>query len=531
VGQFYKAKLIAVGEFIMAEEKSGQTKSTTQKIGLILGPVLFFIMILFFNLEPGKPIVTRMAAVALLMAVWWITDAIPLFATALLPMVLYPLLGILTTKATAPIYINSTIFLFMGGFMIALTMEDWNLHKRIALFIIRIIGGGPSRIVLGFMLAGAFLSMWISNTATAIMMVPIGMAIVYQMEAKFNVEETHKFTLGLMLGIAYACSVGGMATLVGTPPNLAFVRIFQISFPKAEPIAFGTWFIMGLPLSAIMLGFIWFFITKVLYRVPAHITVDKSIVDKEYRELGSMSFEERAVMTIFLLTAILWIFRNKLNLGFLSIPGWSQLIPYPKMIDDGTVALFMAMLMFFIPTRSAGAKSPTIMGPEVIKNIPWNIVILFGGGFALAGGFKTTGLSTLIGQKFSDLAGLHPIIIVFIACIGLTFLTEVTSNTATTQMILPILAALSLDMKINPLFLMIPATLSASCAFMLPVATPPNAIIFGSGRVKIAEMAKAGIFINIVGAVFITLFFYFIATAIFSIDASVFPEWAQKLAH
>jgi len=506
----------------MAEKKSGQIKSTPQKIGLILGPVLFFIVILFFNLEPGKPIVTRMAAVALLMAVWWITDAIPLFATALLPMVLYPLMGILTTKATAPIYINSTIFLFIGGFMIALTMENWNLHKRIALFIIRIIGGGPSWIVLGFMLAAAFLSMWISNTATAIMMVPIGMAIVYQMEAKFNVEESHKFTLGLMLGIAYACSVGGMATLVGTPPNLAFVRIFQISFPNAKPIAFGTWFVMGLPLSAVMLGLIWFFITKVLCRVPAHITVDKSIVDKEYRELGSMSFEERAVMIIFLLTAILWIFRNKLNLGFLSIPGWSQLIPYPKMMDDGTVALFMAMLMF-------GAKSPTIMGSEVIKNIPWNIVILIGGGFALAGGFQATGLSTLIGQKFSGLAGLHPIIIVFIVCIGLTFLTEVTSNTATTQMILPILAALSLDIKINPLLLMIPATLSASCAFMLPVATPPNAIIFGSERVKIAEMARAGIVINIVGAVFITLFFYFIATAIFSIDASVFPEWAQQL--
>jgi sodium-dependent dicarboxylate transporter 2/3/5 len=513
----------------MPADKMGSGKSISQQIGVYLGLVLFFCVIFFFELEPGKPIVTRMAAVAVLMAVWWITDAIPLFATALLPMVLYPLMGILTTKATAPIYINSTIFLFMGGFMIALTMEDWNLHKRIALFIIRIIGGGPSRIVLGFMLAAAFLSMWISNTATAIMMVPIGMAIVSQMEAKFNAEETHKFTLGLMLGIAYACSVGGMATLVGTPPNLAFVRIFQISFPTAKPIAFGTWFIMGLPLSAVMLGVIWLILIKVLYRVPARITVDKSIVDKEYKELGSMSFEERAVLTIFLLTAILWIFRSKLDLGFLSIPGWSQLIPYPKMIDDGTVALVMALLMFFIPTRSADAKSPTIMGPDVIKNIPWNIVILFGGGFALAEGFQATGLSTLIGGKFSGLAGLHPIVIVFLVCIGLTFLTEVTSNTATTQMILPILAALSLDMKINPLFLMIPATLSASCAFMLPVATPPNAIIFGSGRVKIAEMARAGIVINIVGAVFITLFFYFIATTIFSIDPSVFPEWAQHL--
>jgi sodium-dependent dicarboxylate transporter 2/3/5 len=513
----------------MAEEKLGSSKSTSQQIGLILGPLLFLIVIIFFDLEPGKPIVTRMAAVAILMAVWWITDAIPLFATALLPMVLYPLLGILTTKATAPIYINSTIFLFMGGFMIALTMENWNLHKRIALFIIRVIGGGPSRILLGFMVAAAFLSMWISNTATAIMMVPIGLAIVLQMEAKFKVEETHKFSVGLMLGIAYACSVGGMATLVGTPPNLAFVRIFQITFPHAKPIAFGAWFVMGLPLSLLMLGVIWLMITKVFYRVPAHITVDKSIVDSEYKELGSMSYEERIVMTIFFTTAFLWIFRNKLDLGFLSIPGWSQLIPYPKMIDDGTVALSMAMIMFLIPTKSIGAKSQTIMGPDVIKNIPWNIVILFGGGFAMAKGFQATGLSSLIGQKFAGLAGFHPIIIVFIICIGLTFLTEVTSNTATTQMILPILAALAFDMKINPLFLMIPAALSASCAFMMPVATPPNAIVFGSGRIKIAEMARVGVFINIIGAIIITLFFYFIATVIFSIDPGTFPEWAQQL--
>ena len=219
----------------MHEEKRASTRTTAQKVGLVLGPALFF-LVLLADLEPGKPIVTRMAAVATLMAVWWITDAIPLSATALLPMVLYPALGILKGKATAPIYINSTIFLFLGGFMIALTMEKWNLHKRIALWIIRLIGGGPSMIVLGFMVAAAFLSMWISNTATAIMMVPIGLAIILQMEEEFGEEETHKFTVSLMLGIAYACSMGGVATLVGTPPNLSFARIFEITFPKATPI-------------------------------------------------------------------------------------------------------------------------------------------------------------------------------------------------------------------------------------------------------------------------------------------------------
>jgi sodium-dependent dicarboxylate transporter 2/3/5 len=501
----------------------------SQKMGLILGVVLFFIVILFFDFDPENPIVTRMAAVAVLMAVWWITDAIPLFATALLPMLLYPLLGILKGKATAPIYINSTIFLFIGGFMIALTMEKWQLHRRIALFIIRLIGGGHSRIVLGFMAAAAFLSMWISNTATAIMMVPIGLAIVTQMEAKFDEEKTHKFTVALMLGIAYACSMGGVATLVGTPPNLSFARIFEITFPKATPIAFGTWFIMGLPLCVVMLVIIWLILTKVFFRIPPDVTVDRSIVDKEYDELGPISFEEKSVLIVFFLTAFLWVFRKKLNLGIVSIQGWSQLIPYPKLIDDGTVALVMAMILFLIPTRSKDAETATIMGPDVIKNIPWNIVILFGGGFALAKGFQVTGLSTLIGNEFAGLAGMPPIVMILIICFGLTFLTELTSNTATTEMILPILASVAFAMKANPLLLMIPATLSASCAFMMPVATPPNAIVFGSGRIKIAEMARVGVFINLIGVLIITALFYIIGTAVFSIDPGIFPDWAQLM--
>lgn len=510
----------------MHEEKSGQRKTIAQKIGLFLGPVLFILM-LFMDLDPGKPIVTRMAAVALLMATWWITDAIPLSATALLPLILYPLLGILKGKATAPIYINSTIFLFVGGFMIALTMEKWMLHKRIALWIIRVIGGGPSTIILGFMAAGGFLSMWISNTATAIMMVPIGLAIIIQMEERFGEEGSHKFTVALMLGIAYSCSVGGIATLVGTPPNLSFARIFEITFPKAGSIAFGQWLIMAFPLSLVMLGIIWILLTKVFFRIPPKLKVDRAIVDKEYKELGPMSFEEKGVLTVFFLTAILWIFRKKLNLGILAIPGWSQLLPYPKLIDDGTVALFMAMILFLVPTRRRDAETPTLMSVDVFKKIPWHIVLLFGGGFALAKGFQVTGLSTLIGNKFAGLAGVPPYLMINIICGTLTFLTELTSNTATTEMVLPILASVAIAMKTNPLLLMIPATLSASCAFMMPVATPPNAIVFGSGRIKVIEMAKVGFFINIIGVLVISSIFYIIGTAIFSIETGVFPEWAE----
>lgn len=513
----------------MHQETVSPSRSRWQNIGLLLGLILFFALPLFFELAPGKPIVTRMAAVAALMSVWWITDAIPLFATALLPMVLYPLLGIMAGKAAAPIYMNSTIFLFLGGFMIALTMEKWHLHRRIALFIIRLVGGGPSRIVFGFMLAAAFLSMWISNTATAIMMVPIGMAIVYQMEEKFGEPSTHTFSVGLMLGIAYACSVGGVATLVGTPPNLSFARIFAISFPQAPPVTFGLWFLLGIPISAIMLVIVWFLLTKVFFRVPATIIADRNLVAQEYEALGPLSFEEKIVLIVFFSTALLWVFRVKLNLGFLSIPGWSQLLPTAKMLDDGTVAMFMASIMFLIPTRTQGVDSPTIMGPDVIKNLPWDIVLLFGGGFALAQGFQTTGLSTLIGDQFAGLAGMPPITMIVLICVTLTFLTELTSNTATTEMILPILASVSYAMTVNPLLFMIPATVSASCAFMMPVATPPNAIVFGSGRVSIAEMARTGFFINLIGVVVITAIFYFLGTFVFSIDPSVFPDWAKEM--
>ncbi len=513
----------------MREKQLGAARSPSQKIGLALGALLFAGILFFADLDPGQPAVTRMAAVAALMAVWWITEAIPLWATALLPLLLFPLLGILPGKSTAPIYVNSTIFLFIGGFMIALTMERWGLHKRIALVIIRAIGGGPARIVLGFMAAAAFLSMWISNTATAIMMVPIGLAIVSQMESRFGKDETHRFAVGLMVGIAYACSIGGIATLVGTPPNLSFARIFEITFPGAEPIAFGTWFLMGLPLSIILLSVAWLAITRIFFRVPSQLRVDHGVVDREHAALGPARFEEKIVFLVFGLTALLWVFRKPLNLGFLSVPGWSDFLPFPRYIDDGTVALFMAMTLFLIPSRSKEAKSPAIMSPNVVARLPWSIVLLFGGGFALAKGFQVTGLSALIGNEFAGLAGVPPFLMILMICLVITFLTELTSNTATTEMILPILASVAIAMKVNPLLLMIPATLSASCAFMMPVATPPNAIVFGSGRLRIAEMARAGLLLNILGALIIAAFFYFLGSSIFGIEAGVFPDWAQSL--
>jgi sodium-dependent dicarboxylate transporter 2/3/5 len=508
-------------------EASPEAKSLSQKIGLLLGPILFFAT-LFLDLDLSRPEVTRMAAVAALMATWWITDAIPLSATALLPLVLYPLLGIMKTRECAPIYVNSTIFLFIGGFMIAVTMEKWTLHKRIALWIIRRIGGGPSRIILGFMVAAAFLSMWISNTATAIMMVPIAMAIILQLEEKFGTSACHAFTVALMLGIAYACSLGGMATLVGTPPNLSFARIFEITFPNAEPVAFGHWLVMAFPITLVLLTIVWLLLTRVFFRFGKSFEVDREVVKCEYAALGGISFEERAVLTVFAATAFGWVFRKDLVLGLVTIPGWSRLLPHADLIDDATVAIGMAMILFFIPTRSRNAASRMVMGVDVFTRIPWHIVLLFGGGFALAQGFRVTGLSELIGTRFAGLEGVPAYAMITLVCGGLTFLTELTSNTATTEMILPILASVAVAMKVNPLLLMIPATLSASCAFMMPVATPPNAIIFASGRVKIAEMARVGLAINLIGVVVISLVFYFLGTAVLGIDTATFPMWAES---
>ena len=504
-------------------------RSKGRAAGLWLGLAAFALLTLF-PVDPGNGAASRLAAVALLMAIWWVTDAIPLFATALIPLILYPLLGIMGGRETAPIYFNSTVVLFIGGFMIALTMEKWNLHRRIALGIIAAVGGGPARIVLGFMVAAAFLSMWISNTATAVMMVPIGLAMILQIEERSGAERARPFSVALMLGIAYGCTVGGLTTLVGTPPNLSFVRIFEILFPGAPPVAFGQWLVVALPVGAVMLVFAWLLIAHLLHRAPEGLAVERDVVEAERARLGPISFEEKAVLSVFAATALLWVFRVDLQLGLFTVPGWSRLLPFPGLIDDGTVAIALASVLFFIPARDREGGATRVMGPEVIPRLPWNIVLLFGGGFALAAAFQETGLAHLVGGRFEALGDLPVFVMILLVCLSLTFLTELTSNTATTEMILPILASVAVVTGTHPLVLMVPATLSASCAFMMPVATPPNAIVFGSDRISVGEMARAGIFLNLIGVLLITVVVFTVGLAVFDIDPGVLPEWARTLA-
>jgi sodium-dependent dicarboxylate transporter 2/3/5 len=494
-------------------------------IGLYIAPALFIFIVFFVELEPANPSVSYTLAVAILMALWWITEVIPIAITSLLPVVLFPLLGVMDGKEVSSAYFNHVIFLFIGGFIVALAMQKWDLHKRIALKILSFTGTSPSKILLGFMLASAFLSMWISNTATAMMMVPILLSIIVKLEDILEPEDLRKYSIGLLLGVAYGSSIGGIATLVGTPPNLSFVRIMQIMFPEAPEVSFSSWFVFAMPLSIIFFIIIWLFL-KHRFKPKVSKGIMTGVAFKEqYKKLGKASFEERSILSVFIALIVLWLTRNGLDLGNFSIPGWGDLFSQPNYINDGTVAISLAIILFLIPSREK--KGKMIMNWKTTSRLPWNIVLLFGGGFALASGFKESGLSIWFGEELSSIESLHPILIVLIISFVVTFLTEFTSNTATIEILLPVLAGLALTIGVNPLLLMLPATISASMAFMLPVATPPNAIIFGTNKIRILDMARTGLILNLIGILLVTLLTYFWAPLVFDYDPTILPPWAH----
>lgn len=487
-----------------------------QIVSFVITPLVVLYILLNVQLDPTNPKVTYTFCVALLMAVWWITEALPLAVTSLLPVALFPLLGIMDGKAVSATYFNDVIFLFMGGFLVALAMERWNLHKRLALNILCITGVKPALILLGFMLASFMLSMWISNTATVMMMIPIVMSIVNQLEEYLSKKSTSRFSIGLLLGIAYSASVGGVATLVGTPPNLSLVRIFHIYFPNLPDISFSSWLIFALPVAILLFGATWMLL---YFSFRPHkgdwVPIAKDTFHKHLQGMGKASYEEKWVFVVFVLLAVLWIFRADLTLGSVTVKGWGSLFSNSSFINDGTVAVFMALILFLIPSKQE--KGKRVMDWEIANKLPWHILLLFGGGFALATGFKESGLSLWFGNHLTGLTTLHPILIILSISLVMTFLTELTSNTAVTEMVLPILAGIAITSNINPLLLMVPATLSASMAFMLPVATPPNAIIFGTSRISVWQMAKTGFFLNLIGAVIITLMMYYWGSFVFNI--------------
>ncbi len=492
---------------------------------IIIGLLVFFGIIFFVDLQPGKPEVTYTAAIALLMAFWWVTEALPIGVTSFLPIILFPILGVLDGKAISNAYINYVIFLFIGGFIMALAMEKWDLHRRIALKVLSIVGGSPFMILLGFMFSSAFLSMWMSNTATAMMMLPIAFSVTTALEEVHGEHKINSFAVGLLLAIAYACSIGGVATLVGTPPNLSFLRIFAIIFPGAPEISFGQWITFAFPITVIIFIFTLFFL-YFIYRPKEEIEkLDKSFFKEKYNDLGKVTVEQKRVFILFVILALLWVFRSDLNLGSITITGWGSLFKNPKYLNDGTVAIFIAILLFIVPSSK---KNEALVGWKIMMKLPWHIVFLFGGGFALAKGFIDSGLSNYIGSLLAEAGNFSPSILVTSLTGMMSILTEFTSNTATTEMMLPIISGLATEIRINPLLIMIPITLAASMAFMFPIATPPNAIVFATGKLKIIHMIKTGFFINIFAIIIISIMTMTWGAFIFDIDPTVFPDWAEK---
>ncbi|MCH9698328.1 MAG: SLC13 family permease [Gammaproteobacteria bacterium] len=484
-----------------------------QKIGLILA-VCLPVSILLFGEFGSNPKIPAMAAVATMMALLWVTEAIPLSATALLPLVLFPLLGITTTKAVATTYMNTTVFLLLGGFLIAHAMQRWNLHRRIALLVLTAFGSHPVQLLAGFVVATAGLSMWINNTSTTLVMMPIALAILSRFHNVLSESQVNRLTTGFLLAIAYSASIGGMMTPVGTAPNLVFMRLYEMTQADGQGVSFTEWMLMTIPIGCLLL------LIQLIYlshRYCRGIQGNNSIsgfIKEEKLKLGSIRFEEIMIAVIFSITALLWITRKKIQTGWFHFSGWQSWVPNGTLMDDTTVAVAMALLLFLIPGRAADGSRTRLLDSSVFQQLPWAVVVLFGGGFALASGFVESGLSVYIGEQVASVSEISIGAQMFIVTAVMTALTELTSNTATTQLILPILRSVAESTAIAPQWLMMPATLAASCAFMFPVATPPNAIVFSSGKITIGEMLRAGLIINIMAVIVIALLLQWLLPAV-----------------
>ena len=476
----------------------------SRRFNIILGPSLFFIF--YFLIHPFDGMNSESHAIfcsVLWIATWWITEAIPIPVTSLLPLVLFPLTGGLDLKLTASSYGDKIIYFYMAGFFLAIAMEKWNLHKRIALNIINVVGYNKKSMVLGFMIATAFLSMWLSNTSTSIMMLPIGIAIVSQVSLKNNILNSN-FGKVLMLGIAYSASIGGFATIYGTPPNLILLSNIEEYFNLS--IDFFSWFIMAFPLSCILLFICWYYLVNFSFDLSSLSNVSKKTISSQIKELGKIKYEEKGVLLIFIVFILGLLFKQFI----------SEFIPQ---IDDTIIAISIAIFLFLI--KSSDGENNLIEWSDGVK-LPWGIILLFGGGLSIATAMKSSGLALWIGELAYNIDSLDLILIVLIIVVIVNFLTEITSNLATVSMLLPILASISISLGIHPYIIMVSATIAASCAFMLPVATPPNAVVFGSGYLKMTDMVKTGLVMNVISIVIVSLYVYFMLPMLWDIDISVF---------
>lgn len=470
-------------------------------IGRGLGPVLA--VVVYFLLPSGIGHQARgVAAVGVLMAVWWVCEALPLAATALLPIALFPLVGAADIEESTAPYASDIVFLFMGGFMLALAMQRWGLHRRIALRTVLAVGTRPSRVVGGFMLATGFLSMWVSNTTTTVVMLPIGLSVLTLVFDRVpsgsgggEQSDTSKFATCLMLAIAYAASIGSLATLIGTPPNLFMAGFLSETY--GVDIGFGQWMLFGLPVAVVLMGAAWLLLTKVLYPTTmSDIPGGRELFRGELDKLGPMNRGERVVGIVFVCTALMWILREPLT----------QVVPALSSLDDTGIAIIAALVLFAIPVDAR--RGVFTLDWTSAAKLPWGVLLLFGGGLSLASAIDSSGLDDFIGGSVGALGGVPTFVLVLIAVVAVIMLTELTSNTATTATFLPILAGAALGLDLGVMLLAVPAAVAATCAFMMPVATPPNAIVFGSGYVSIPQMVKAGWWLNLVAIVLIPVAVY-----------------------
>ncbi len=482
---------------------------TTKKIGLYLGPILFFLTLFLFDPDGLNDASRAVLATSLWIAIWWITEALPIAVTALLPIVLFPLSGGMDLASTSAAFGHKFIFLIMGGFIIAIAIEKWNLHKRIALNIIYFIGTDVKKIILGFMVATAFLSMWISNTATSVMMLPIGIVIIKQLKdnPKTDADENLIFGKALMLSIAYSASIGGIATLIGTPPNMVMAGILAQTY--GYEISFLEWFIFGFPVMLLLLFICWWYLTRWAFSFeqksfPGGIEE----ISRLKNELGKISYEQKVVATVFASAGVCWISRSFLLQNI-----------FPS-IDDTIIAIFFALLLFVLNTKKGNDK--ILQWEEAIK-MPWGILLLYGGGMSLAKAFESSGLAIWIGNQMNAFGSFHLFFLLILLVTAINFLTEVTSNLATTAMLLPVLAPIAIEFDLHPFVLMTAAAVAASCAFMLPVATPPNAVVFGSGYLRIPDMVKKGFFLNLISILTIVLMVYFLLPSLWNLTPEKFP--------
>lgn len=472
--------------------------------GLILGPSLFLMLSAWgWIVVPEYIQQLLMFGMLSWMLIWWITQALPIGVTSLLPMVGFPLLGIMNLKATMANYANPIIYLFFGGFVLGIAIERWNLHKRIALHILRYSDENPGRIVLGSMLATAFLSMWISNTATTVMMLPIGISVVKLLGNQITTQRanTH-FGLTVMLGIAYAANLGGMSTLIGTPPNLVLASL--LSEQTERSIGFAEWFYFAFPLAALLFLIGYQLLTRWMFRVKVKkVSGAKQLIQQQLTELGTLSKTELRVILIVLLTAALWMFRAQLA----ELEGL-------KNLSDPIIAVGAAIVLFTVPTEKK-EKQRRILVWNDMQRMPWGILLLFGGGISLAKGLEQTELINLVGTWMNSLGMTSLLLLIGLITLLAVFLTEVMSNVALVSVFIPVSFVMAAAFGVTDEMLAIPLTLGASCAFMFPISTPPNAIVFSSGYVGMNQMAKAGIVLNIISIVWITLYCYWLLPVFF----------------